>query len=101
MIEVTILISVVSVFVAVASFVTSFLRNTKKDNTEEVEERASMNARLLTKLDVISDDVREIKKDNQTLRTDINSLSTRITVLEQQTKFGVNFASGYAEKADK
>lgn len=101
MVEITILISVVSVFVAVASFVTSFLRNTKKDSAEEVEERASMNARLLTKLDVISDDLREIKKDNQSLRTDINSLSTRVTVLEQQNRFGVNYASGYGEKVEK
>ena len=100
-IELTILISIVSVCLAVTSFVVSFLRNTKKDTTEEVEERASMNARVLTKLDTISDDLREIKKDNQDMRKDIYGLSNRVLILEQKLQIGkVEYASSHVEKAD-
>ena len=83
-VEVTILLSIFSFLVASISFIVTFLRNTKKDTTEEVEERASMNARVLTKLDAICDDLRDIKKDNQDMRKEMQGLANRILILEQR-----------------
>lgn len=86
MIELPLLISLLGFFIAALSFITTFSRNSRKDTAEEVEERASMNARLLTKLDSISDDVRDIKKDNQDIRKELNHLSERVVILEQRSK---------------
>lgn len=86
MIELPLLISLLGFVIAALSFITTFSRNSKKDTAEEVEERASMNARVLTKLDSISDDVRDIKKDNQDIRKELNRLSERVVVLEQRSK---------------
>lgn len=100
-VEVSLLISGISVCVAVVSFSVSLLRNTKKDTTEEVEERASMNARVMTKLDSISDDIRDIKKDNQDIRKDLIGLSNRVLILEQRLQIDkVDYASSYTEKRE-
>lgn len=84
MIELPVLISLLGFFIAALSFISSYTRNNKKDTTEEVEERASMNARVLAKLDAISDDIRDIKKDNQDIRKELNALSDRVLILEQK-----------------
>ena len=100
-VDITILLSMFSILVAGISFIVTFLRNTKKDTTEEVEERASMNARLMAKLDTIADDLRDIKKDNQDMRKEMQSLSNRVLILEQKLQIGkVEYASGYGEKID-
>lgn len=98
-IEVAVLISLSGLLIAAATFFTNFTRNSKKDAADAVEERASMNARVLTKLDGISDDLREIKKDNQDIRKDLSNLSDRVLILEQKqhTIDPVVFASGYGE----
>lgn len=101
-IEVAQLVSVVSLGIAFASFIISSLRNNKKDTTEEVEERASMNARVLTKLDAISDDLRDIKKDNQDLRNEMKGISDRVLILEQRVQLSekVNYGSSFVDKGD-
>lgn len=82
--EITISVAVLSLIIAALSFLTTYSRNSRRDTTEEVEERASMNARVLTKLDSISDDVRDIKKDNQDIRKELNHISDRVLILEQR-----------------
>ena len=84
MIELPLLISLLGFFVAALSFVTTFSRNSRRDTAEEVEERASMNARVLTKLDIIADDIKDIKKDNQDTKKELNKLESRVLVLEQK-----------------
>lgn len=86
MIELSLLISLSGLAIALLTFLTNFNRNAKKDNTEFVAERASMDARVLTKLDGISDDLRDIKKDNQDIRKDLTHLSERVLILEQTTE---------------
>ena len=56
----------------------------KHRDSDDVEERASMNARVLTKLDTISDDIRDIKHDNQDMRKDLNRFNERLIVCEQK-----------------
>ena len=82
-IELTIFVSIAGLLIAALTFITNFNRNSKNDTTAEVEERASMNARLLTKLDGISDDLRDIKKDNQDMRKEMSHLADRVLILEQ------------------
>lgn len=95
-IEIALLISLVSVSIAVISF----FRNSKKDTTEEVEERATMNAMVMTKLDAISDSLKDIRKDNQDIRDEMKGLSERVIVLEQHVHMmdKVAYASSYSEK---
>lgn len=95
-IEIALLISLVSVSIAVISF----FRNSKKDTTEEVEERATMNAMVMTKLDAISDSLKDIRKDNQDIRAEMKGLSERVIVLEQHVHMmdKVAYASSYSEK---
>lgn len=101
-VELTVFVSIIGLFIAALTFITNLSRNNRKDTTEEVEERASMNVRVLTKLDGISDDLREIKKDNQDIRKDLSNLSDRVLILEQKQHSidPVVFASGYGEHHD-
>ena len=77
--DVNILISIVSVSAALFFGYQAFSRSTHEDT----EERASMNARVLTKLDMISDDLKDVKRDNKDLRKEVNGLNERLVVLEQ------------------
>ena len=45
-----------------------------------------MNARVLTKLDMISDDIKEVKRDNQDLRKEVSHINERVLILEQSFK---------------
>lgn len=100
-IELSLFISISGLIIAALTFITNFNRNSKKDTTESVEERASMNARVLTKLDIISDDIRDIKKDNTDIRKDMNHLSDRVLILEQYCKTPkIDFAVTHSEKVE-
>ena len=78
-IELSLLISIISVCAAVFFGYQAFARN----NTADTEDRASMNARVLTKLDMISDDIKDMKRDNQDLRHEVMGIKERVLVLEQ------------------
>ena len=81
-IELSTLISIVSVCAALVFGYIAMKRN----NTSDIEENASMNARVLTKLDMISDDLKDMKRDSQDLRQEFTHLSERVLILEQKTK---------------
>lgn len=81
-IEFSLLLTIVSVCAAIVFGYIAMRRN----STSDTEERASMNARVLTKLDMISDDLKDMKRDNQDLRQEVNHLNERVIVLEQQIK---------------
>jgi hypothetical protein len=98
-VEMSLLIAISGLVIATLTFITNFNRNNKKDTEESVSERASMNARLLTKLDMILDDVKDIKKDNADMRKEINTLSGRVLVLEQQSKIPA-YGSSFVDKVD-
>lgn len=81
-IDISMAISIVSVLAAVFFGYQAFARN----NTSDVEEKASMNARVLTKLDSISDDIKDMKRDNQDLRKEVRQIDNRVIILEQIVK---------------
>ena len=81
-VDLSMVISIVSVLAAVFFGYQAFARN----NTSDVEEKASMNARVLTKLDSISDDIKDMKRDNQDLRKEVRQIDNRVIILEQIVK---------------
>lgn len=103
-IEVGLLITIAGLIVAIIGLVFTSRRDTRqmeKDATQEIEERATMNARVMAKLDSISEDLKEIKKDSYDLRSEVTELSKRVLICEQKLEFGVNYASAFVDKTDK
>ena len=81
-IEVTILISVVSVSFAIYTG----LKNLKRADTSAIEARAKETATFNVKLDNIATDCREIKADMSSVKRDVQQLSERLVVVEQSVK---------------
>ena len=86
MIEVSMLISIISVFFAVYFGLANKRRNERNDNEHEAEERATTNAMVITKLENIGNDVKDIKREYRETRADVQRLSERVVVVEQSLK---------------
>ncbi len=95
-IELSTLISIISVSAAVIFGYIAMKRNDTKDIEADVEERVTQLTRVITKLDSITEALNEIKRDNRDLRTDLNKLSERVVVLEQKSALE-DIKSGRAE----
>lgn len=81
-IEITILISGIA-----AAFAIYFgLKSKSRNDTKDIEEKATRDATMLVKLDSISDDVKTIKNDMQNINRKVDSISERVTIVEQSTK---------------
>lgn len=88
-IEVTILISVVSVSAAIFFGLKSAHRADKQDIEQQKKEaaaEAANNTAVLVKLETIGVGVTEIKSEIQSMKTDVRELSERLVVVEQSTK---------------
>lgn len=85
-IEVSLLLSGISVAFAVYFGIKSQRRNETKDAEEQAEERAGNNAAVMTKLENISDDLKEIKAENRNFREDIAGLRERVAKVESSLK---------------
>lgn len=83
-IELSTLISIISVSAAVVFGYIAMKRNDTKDIEDDVEGRVTQITRVITKLDSISESLNEIRRDNKDLRTDLNKLSERVVILEQR-----------------
>lgn len=81
-IELTILISVVTV--ALSAYFG--LKNTKRTDTKDIEKRAKENTRINFKLDSIADLNREIKGEVSAMRDDIKAHNDKIIKLEENCK---------------
>lgn len=81
-IEVTILISVVSVCFAIYFGLKSNRRNDIKD----IQEKAERDTRINIKLDDISGDVKDVKYDISSVKKKIEDVDKRLLVVEQSTK---------------
>lgn len=81
-VEVTFLISVLSLALAVYTG----LKNVKRNDTSDIERRATEQAILNTKLDNISGDCREIKSEMGSVKREVQNLTERIVVVEQSVK---------------
>lgn len=96
-IEVTLLISVVSVAFAIY-FGT---RNTKRADTSEAEKKAVETATINVKLDSIAGDVRDIKYDMTAVKKDVQGLTERMIVVEQSTKSAHHRIDGMEGKEER
>lgn len=81
-IDITILISVISVFSAVLFAV----KNAKRQDDSEVEKKAVETATINVKLDSIGNDVKDIKYDITAMKKVVGNLTERMVAVEQSTK---------------
>lgn len=81
-VEVAYLISIVSL----AFSVFFGLKNNKRTDTKDIEERVKDNTRINMKLDAIADTMQEIKTELSSMREDINSHNDKIIMLESSLK---------------
>lgn len=81
-IEITILISVVSVAFAIYFG----LKSSRRNDTKDIEERATNNATINVKLDNISNTVNDIKYDISETRKKVAEIDKRVVIVEQSTK---------------
>lgn len=85
-VEVALVLSFVSVGFGILSTVFSISRNNRKDTQETAEEKAATNTMLITKLENIADDVKDIKRDYRETREEVQNLRDRVVVVEQSLK---------------
>lgn len=81
-IELALLISIVSVCFSIGFG----LKNNKRTDTKDIEERVKENTRINTKLDSICQDTKEIKVEIASMRDDIKSHNDRIIKVEESCK---------------
>lgn len=88
-IELTILISVVSVSAAIFFGIKSSNRAERQDVEQQKKEaatEAANNTAVLVKLETIGVGVTEIKNEIKSMKSDVKELSERLVVVEQSTK---------------
>ncbi len=85
-VEISLLLSGISVAAAIFFGISSKNRNERKDTEQETEDRASTHTLLMTKLENIAEDVKEIKRDNREMRSEVQNLRDRVVVVEQSLK---------------
>lgn len=81
-VELTMLISVVSVAFAIYAGTS----NLKRNNTTDIKKDAAETATINVKLDTINRGVEDIKLEQKSISKDIKELSDRVLVVEQSTK---------------
>lgn len=85
-IEISLLLTVISVGCAVYFGVSAKRRNDKQDTQNDAEERAATNTMVITKLENIADDVKDIKRDYRETRQEVQGLRDRVIAVEQSLK---------------
>ena len=80
-IEISLLLSGVSVAFAIFFGICSKQRNEKKDTQEDAEQRATTDTMVMMKLENIADDLKDIKRESRE-----NSLRDRVVIVEQSLK---------------
>ena len=86
MVEISLIVSVISVAFAVYFGIANKRRNEKNDTEHATEERAATNAMVIAKLENIGDDVKDIKREYRETRAEVQSLRDRVVVVEQSLK---------------
>ena len=76
----------ISVAFAILFGITNKKRNDKKDAEQETEERATANTLMMTKLENIADDVKDIKRDYKETRAEVQDLHDSVLIVEQSLK---------------
>lgn len=88
-VEVSVLISVVTVLVSIVSVTFAIhhgLKKNKKEDMKDIEERVKGDTRINMKLDEIVSDVKDVKIDLSSLRDEIKLHNDRLIKVEESTK---------------
>lgn len=85
-IELSLLLSGVSVAFAIFFGICSKQRNEKKDTQEDAEQRATTDTMVMVKLENIADDLKDIKRESRENREEMKTLRERIVIVEQALK---------------
>lgn len=85
-IEISTLISIVSVAISVITIIYNISRNGKKDVTEDVKGDATQMATVITELKSISNGIEDIKKEITSIKDDVKENRDRTTRLEETCK---------------
>lgn len=93
-IEIALLISVISVCFSVYFG----LKNNKRTDTKDIEERVKDNTRINVKLDDIGQDTKEIKSEISSMREDIKMHNDRIIKVEESCRQAHHRLNGLEER---
>ncbi len=85
-VEISLLLSGISVAAAIFFGISSKNRNERKDTEQATEDRASTHTLLMTKLEDIADDVKDIKRDYRETNAEVQNLRERVVAVEQSLK---------------
>ena len=85
-IEISLLLSGVSVAFAIFFGICSKQRNEKKDTQEDAEQRATTDTKVMVKLENIADDLKDIKRESRENREEMKTLRERVVIVEQSLK---------------
>lgn len=85
-------------FVSVVAAVYFAFKSNSRANNDEVSKKAQADAILSQKLDSISDDTKEIRKEITDVKVKVNDLSERVVMVEQSTKSAHNRLDRYEEE---
>lgn len=85
-------------FVSVVAAVYFAFKSNSRANNDEVSKKAQVDAILSQKLDSISDDTKEIRKEITNVKVKVNDLSERVVMVEQSTKSAHNRLDRYEEE---
>lgn len=76
----------ISVAFAIFFGISSKNRNDRKDTEQETEDRAATHTLLMTKLENIADDVKDIKRDYRETNAEVQNIRERVVAVEQSLK---------------
>lgn len=85
-------------FVSVVAAVYFAFKSNSRANNDEVSKKAQVDAILSQKLDSISDDTKEIRKEITDVKVRVNDLSERVVMVEQSTKSAHHRLDRYEEE---
>lgn len=85
-------------FVSVVAAVYFAFKSNSRANNDEVSKKAQVDAILSQKLDSISDDTKEIRKEITDVKAKVNDLSERVVMVEQSTKSSHHRLDRYEEE---
>lgn len=87
-------------FVSVVAAVYFAFKSNSRANNDEVSKKAQIDAILSQKLDSISDDTKEIRKEITDVKVKVNDLSERVVMVEQSTKSAHHRLDRYEEEEE-
>jgi peptidoglycan hydrolase CwlO-like protein len=85
-IELSLLLTGVSVAFAIFFGITSKSRNDRKDTEEHTQHSTANTTMVMVKLENIADDLKDIKRESKENREEMQHLRERVVVVEQSLK---------------